>query len=336
MNGTLYGTTSLGGAYGFGTIFKLTGKGQETVLYSFIGGTNGETPNSGLVPDGKGNVYGTTRAGGDLSCSLGEAGCGVVYKLSATGKLSVPYRFTGGADGAGPEGVILDGSGNLYGITYSGGNVTSNCRLACGVVYKLDSSGNETPLYCFTGGANGWYPNGLLAMDSAGNLYGATIGGGDPSACAITFGCGVLYKVDTRGNETVLYTFTGGADGAWPNGSLLLDAKGDLFGTAIEGGDLNCGNSISPGCGVAVAVTAAGVEKVMHTFKGPDGATPGAALLRDAAGNFFSTTSYGGTTNAGTVFELNTKGEKVLHSFNGTTDGANPYSGLIMDAKGNL
>ena len=333
VNGTLFGTTGGGGTYGYGTIFKLNSKGQEKVLYSFTGGTDGFDPSSGLVRDGSGNLYGTTFFGGDISCSIfGSVGCGVVYKLSATGTFSVLYSFTAGADGAWPQGVVLDSVGNLYGPAFYGG-LSPQC---CGVIFKLDTGGNETPLYTFNDGADGGVPNGFLTIDSAGNLYGAATLGGDLSACSGA-GCGVLFKVDSAGHETVRYTFTGGADGAGPNGALLLDARGNLFGTAFLGGDLNCVISQgSPGCGVVFEVTPTGVEKVLHTFTGADGAGPSYGLLRDAAGNFFDTTIYGGTANVGTVFEVNSKGEKVLYSFHGTTDGAYPQSGLVRDAKGNL
>lgn len=331
LNGTLLGTTSSGGTFGYGTIFMLGSAGKEIVLYNFTGGTDGASPNSGLVRDVKGNLYGTAQFGGDLSCFLfGLPGCGVVYKVSAGGVFSVLYTFTGGNDGAYPQGVILDTAGNLYGPTFFGGSLSS------GVVYKLDSAGNETVLYNFTFGADGGEPNGFLSMDAAGNLYGATIGGGNLSHCK-GGGCGVVFKIDTGGHESVLYTFAG-PDGAIPSGALLMDSKGDLYGTTNFGGDPNCNNvSFFVGCGVVFKVTPAGTEKVLHTFTGPDGANPSYGLLRDSAGNLFSTTAYGGTANSGTIFEIDSKGvERVLHSFNGTTDGTLPYSGLTRDSKGNL
>jgi uncharacterized repeat protein (TIGR03803 family) len=228
-----------------------------------------------------------------------------------------------------PQGLIIDSAGNLYGTTFYGGH--TGCIYGCGVVFKLDTSGTETVLYEFIGGTEGGNPTGLLTMDLAGNLYGATNRGGDNPPTCQPYGCGVVFKLDASGNETPLYTFTGGADGAYPNGSLVLDSKGNLYGTAAGGGDPRCG------CGVVFEVTTAGKERVLHRFKGADGANPAAGLLY-AKGNAYGTTANGGASKLGTVFELTPKGvEKVLHSFNGSdSDGGMPYSGLVMDANGNV
>jgi uncharacterized repeat protein (TIGR03803 family) len=341
VNGTLYGTTYSGGDYGYGTVFKFDRKGHETVLYSFTGGTDGANPSAGVVRDAKGNLYGTTYSGGDLSCTsiYGTAGCGVVFKLDATGAETALYSFTGGTDGGEPQGVVIDNAGNLYGITLFGGSQTCPFgSLGCGAVYKVDASGNETVLYSFQDGTDGGEPNGFLTMDSAGNLYGATISGGKLSACSSDGGCGVIFKVDASGRETVLYTFQGGADGAIPNASFLMDAKGNLYSTTNFGGDLSCNNNpFYAGCGVVFEVTTAGIERVLHTFKGKDGANPTLGLVQDAKGNFYGTTEYGGAYNLGTVFELTSKGtESLLHSFTGLADGEFPDSGLVIDAKGNL
>jgi uncharacterized repeat protein (TIGR03803 family) len=116
VNGTFFGTTNTGGDYGFGTIFQLSGLGEETVLYSFTGGTDGAFPDAGLVRDSAGNLYGTTEHGGNLSCAIGNSiGCGVVYKISSTAQLSVLYAFTDKTDGAWPQGLVMDSAGNLYG-----------------------------------------------------------------------------------------------------------------------------------------------------------------------------------------------------------------------------
>jgi uncharacterized repeat protein (TIGR03803 family) len=341
VNGTFYGTTYSGGVYGFGTVFKFDRQGQETVLYSFTGGTDGATPSAGVVRDAQGDLYGTTYSGGDLSCIsiFGTAGCGVVFKLDTTGTETALYTFTGGTDGGIPQGVVIDHAGNLYGITFFGGSQTCVYgSLGCGVVYKVDASGNETVLYSFQDGTDGGEPDGFLTMDSAGNLYGATISGGNLAACSPYGGCGVIFKLDTSGKETVLYTFQGGADGAIPNASFLMDAKGNLYSTTNFGGDLTCSNNpIYTGCGVVFEVTPSGRERVLHTFRGKDGANPTLGLVQDAKGNFYSTTEYGGAFNLGTVFELTAKGtESVLHSFTGLADGMLPDSGLVMDSKGNL
>ena len=139
------------------------------------------------------------------------------------------FRSTGGADGGYPvAGVIRDSAGNLYGTTYYGG--TANA----GVVYKLDTTGHETVLYTFTGGADGGFPWSGVIRGSAGNLYGTTLGGGRA-------GAGVVYKLDSTGHETVLYTFTGGADGGFPYAGVIRDSAGNLFGTTSAGGKRSTG-----------------------------------------------------------------------------------------------
>jgi uncharacterized repeat protein (TIGR03803 family) len=236
--GNLYGTTTYGGTgdgsgcggvqYHCGVVFKVSGKGKETVLYSFTGGTDGANPTSGLIMDAKGNFYGTTKNGGMSGCG---AGCGVVFKVSSKGKETVLYSFTGGTDGANPRGgVIMDAKGNLYGTTEYGGDV-SGC--GCGTVFSLDTTGKETVLYTFRGEADGGYPLEGLIFDAEGNLYGTTLYGGDVSACGGN-GCGTVFKVSGKGKETVLYRFTGVADGSGPSADLIWDAKGNLYSTTSD------------------------------------------------------------------------------------------------------
>jgi uncharacterized repeat protein (TIGR03803 family) len=340
VNGTFFGTTNAGGDYGFGTIFQLNGLGEETVLYSFTGGTDGAFPDAGLVRDSAGNMYGTTEHGGNLSCAIGNSiGCGVVYKISSTAQFSVLYAFTDKTDGAWPQGLIMDSVGNLYGTTAFGGDLTCTIELpyGCGVVYRLDSNGNLTSLYSFSDGPGGTLPDGFLTLDASGNLYGATSSGGILTYCP-DIGCGVLYKLDTSGNETVLYSFTNRTDGGNPLGHLQLDSEGNVYGTTYQGGDLSCsGLRFTLGCGVVFEVTPSGKEKILHTFTGADGANPGFGLLRNSSGNFYGTTVYGGVENMGTVFEVGAKGgERVVYSFTGAADGGLPQSGITLDAKGNL
>ena len=295
--GNLYGTTYEGAVSG--TVYKVDSAGIETVLYAFTGGTDGNTPVSGLVRDADGSLYGTTFGGGNLSYCGGQ-GCGVVFKLDQTGNETVLYSFTG-PDGANPYGNLLrDSAGNLYGTTLSGG--PSNA----GVVFRVDPMGNETVLYAFTGGADGAKPYAGLVRDQAGNLFGTT-GQGGLNGCS--GGCGVVFKVDPAGKETVLYSFTGGTDGWMPYGSLVEDPQGNLYGTTFFGGDQGefCGGY----CGVVFKVNQTGKETVLYTFAGlADGANPEAGLLRDTQGNLYGTTSEGGddSCNApygcGVVFKL--------------------------------
>jgi uncharacterized repeat protein (TIGR03803 family) len=308
--GNLYGTTYQGGAAGFGVVYKVDATGHETVLYSFSGGDDGGRPYAGVISDPAGNLYGTAYQGG-------TAGFGVVYKLDTAGHETVLYSFTGGADGSGPyAGVIRDPAGNLYGTTTFGGGTA-----LAGVVYKLDVNGQETVLYTFTVGAGGGEPYSGVIRDAAGNLYG-TAGGGAP-------GYGVVYKLDTAGHETVLYSFADFADGSDAN-AVIGDAAGNFYGTTQSGG--------TEGLGVVFKLDATGHETVLHNFTAEAGGYgPYAGLIRDSAGNFYGTTTGGGSGMAGVVFKLDTAGnETVLYSFPGAVDGSYPNAGVIRDPAGNL
>jgi uncharacterized repeat protein (TIGR03803 family) len=325
--GILYGTTQYGGSgscFGVpacGTVFKVDSTGKETTIYSFLGGTDASHPEGNLIFDAAGNLYGTTRDAEYTSCGT-LPGCGTVFKLDATGKDSLLHIFTGSPDGRDPffSGLFRGAKGNLYGTTYNGGN--SNCTNGCGTVVKLDASGNQTVLYRFTGGADGANPASGVIGDGAGNLYGTTHNGGNLN-CGVVIGCGTIFKLDKTGKETVLYTFTGGADGCCSYAGLIRDAAGNFYGTT----------------GATVfKLDKTGKLTVLYTFTGGvDGGTSFASVIRDAAGNLYGTTYFGGSYNHGTVFKLDTTGkESVLHSFTGGPDGSNPDSNLVMDAAGNL
>jgi uncharacterized repeat protein (TIGR03803 family) len=276
--GNLYGSTLSGGASNLGVVFKLERTGKQTVLYTFTGGTDGATP-SGVVLDAVGNLYGTTYQSGSF-------GLGVVFKLDPTGYETVLHSFSG-ADGANPDAnVILDAAGNLYGTTYYGGTGGN------GIVFKLDQSGHETVLYSFTGLTDGGRPVAGLIRDSAGNLYGTTAYGGISGGACDGYGCGVVFKLDALGKETVLYSFTGGADGANPRAGLIRDKKGNLYGTTQVGGTpFGCGDY---GCGVVFRLSPTGKEKVLYTFTGgTDGGQPVSSVIGDSAGYFYGTTSSG-------------------------------------------
>jgi len=229
--GNLYGTTLYGGntvqcpaqytPAGCGVVYELDAAGNETPLYSFLGGSDGGNPEAGVIRDSAGNLYGTTTGGGSANCYLG---CGVVFKLSASGQETVLHSFAGAPDGFYPKaGVIAGPAGHLFGTTDGGGSANS------GVVFEVDAAGHEIVLHNFKGGADGAYPQAGLIRDSAGNLYGTTVGGGTP-------GFGVVFEVDAAGNETVLYSFTGGADGGSPYAGVIRDPAGNLYGTTSSGG----------------------------------------------------------------------------------------------------
>jgi uncharacterized repeat protein (TIGR03803 family) len=319
--GNFYGTTSSGGSARRGTVFKIDTTGNETVLHSFTGGADGESPAAGLVLDPAGNLYGTTGYGG-------SSGLGTVFKVDTSGNETVLYNFTGGIggpDGANPlAGVILDPAGNLYGTTYLGG------ASGAGTVFEVDTNGKETVLYSFAGGVDGAISGAELVRDPAGNLYGTTLYGGPSDG-------GTVFKLDTSGKEIVLHSFTGSAtgDGANPYAGLFRDAAGNLYGTTYYGGvSGNC----TDGCGTVFKLDTTGKETVLHSFVGrADGANPAAGLIRDPVGNLYGTTAYGGRSGFGTVFKLDPNGkETLLHSFIGTPDGATPYANLVRDAAGNL
>ncbi len=232
----------------------------------------------------------------------------------------VALQNFGGFGGVNPYGgLTVDAQGNFYGTTAAGG--TSNI----GVVFKLDPSGQETVLHYFQGGKDGAVPYAGVTLDSAGNLYGTTYQGGTAKS-------GVVYRIDTNGQETVIYTFTGQPDGAKPYAGLILDGSGNMYGTTTEGGAANRGTVFK--------IDPSGTETIIHSFKGgADGAAPYGGVVMDSAGNLFGTTSEGGTSNAGTVFKIDTAGGKeVVYNFNPATnyDGSGPHAGVILGRDGKL
>jgi uncharacterized repeat protein (TIGR03803 family) len=299
-DGNFYGTTAAAG----GTVFKVTPQGVKTTLYGFQGGS--DQPMAGLMIGADGNFYGTT-AYGD--------GYGTVFKVTPQGVETTLYSFQGGNDGAVPYGgLIQDVSGNLYGTTTTGG---SNGN---GTVFKVTPQGVETTLYSFQGGNDGASPSAGLMIGADGNGYGTTAYGGSTNN-------GTVYKITATGQETVLYSFHGGDDGAGPLDGLIQDESGNLYGTASTGG--------SNGNGTVFKITPQGVETTLHSFQGgADGSYPYAGLIIGADGNLYGTT-YGG--GYGTVFKITPQGvETILHGFQGGNDGANPLAGLIQDESGNL
>ena len=291
-SGNLYGTTIWGGdstcyvPYGCGTVFKVDTTGKYTVLHTFTGGADGVGPEADLIRDAAGNLYGTTYQGGasdrgtvfkldtsgaervrhipgahpagalvrDAAGSVygttvygGTSNVGTVFKLDTSGTGTVLHTFTGGVDGAYPyEGLVRDAAGNLYGIAYNGGDLTCNVPFGCGTVFEVDTTGKYTVLHTFTGGADGAHPWAALVRDAAGSLYGLTVTGGPSDA-------GTVFKLDTTGKETVLYSFSGGTDGGNPYGSLVRDAERNLYGTTAHGGIT--GGACRDGCGVVFKLT---------------------------------------------------------------------------------
>jgi uncharacterized repeat protein (TIGR03803 family) len=326
-NGNLIGVTTAGGTSsncsgattGCGLAFELSpaaaGLWSETVLQSFNTFVDGEFSDGGLIADSAGNLYGTTFVGGDAS-GCGGIGCGTVFRLSpsASGwEETVLYAFTGAADGGGPfASLTFDSEGNLYGTTTQGGTLTDCASWGCGVVFKLSPTASgpwtETTLHSYSGSTDGSDPKAGLSFDSAGNLYGTTYQGGLAGNCTDYTGCGTVFKLaPLAGGQwhfSLVHRFTGGADGANSSAGLTIDASGNLYGTAQNGGSLvNCGT----GCGVVFKMSPNGTgwhETVLHTFKGNEGYGPEGPLTFDASGNLYGTTWGGGNLGQGTVFKI--------------------------------
>jgi uncharacterized repeat protein (TIGR03803 family) len=201
--GNLYGATAGGGTFGWGTAFKVSPDGNETVLHNFNIGVDGWLPGGGLVADAAGNLYGVTTFGGPSSTNLGE-----VYKISDSGEYTVLHAFTGPPDGSEPAGeLMLDHEGNIYGTTTGGGSY------GAGTLFKIAHSGQFAILHSFTGGS----PNGTLIRDERGSLYGATTSG--------------IFKMDPAGKVTNLFTFAPSVAEGPPISPLALDRAGNLYGT---------------------------------------------------------------------------------------------------------
>jgi uncharacterized repeat protein (TIGR03803 family) len=339
--GNMYGTTSQGGAFNLGTAWELTPNGAggftETVLHNFNNdGIDGWSPSTSLILDASGNLYGVAPYGGATDA-------GVVFELSPAGggqwTETIVHTFNNTVDGGGPSSaLIMDAQGNLYGTTAYG----PNCGLGCGTIFELSKQSGGgwslNILHAFSNnGPDGSYPRGVI-FDAKGNLFGTTLEGG-------TYNAGVVFELSPQGgglwNETVLHNFqNNGIDGIYPDGGVILDAKGNLYGTTHEGGNV----SIGYGTVYELAPSAAGswTETILFNCAGGVGGTanPIASLIFDAKGNLYGTTVQGGV-GSGNVFALRPTAlgwvEKTVHSFqNNRKDGMAPYDALIVGPSGNL
>ncbi len=339
---------------------------KEKVLYSFQGGSDGQTPAGGVVFDSQGNLYGATTGGGSTNCAP-VAACGIVYQLAPPAKKggawteTILYVFKGKAvnDGELPAGgVVADAVGNIYGTTAyggSGGCVLTGVKGGCGTVYQMSPPRTKggawtyTILYSFQGGNDGYLPNGDLVFDGAGNLYGATeFGGGQGTTCDPIYQyCGTIFRLSPpkkqggAWTEKVLHSFASGTDGASPNGGLVFDQKGAIYGTTLSGGSADCQG---PGCGTAYKLTppekgGAWTETILHVFTdGDDGAGPSGGLLLDGKGRLYGIAGGGGSARLGAVFRFSLNGsnwiETVLHPFTDNRHGRNPVGPLSPDSSG--
>jgi uncharacterized repeat protein (TIGR03803 family) len=317
------------------------------VIHNFVGGIDGSEPTYGITIDAAGNLYGTTFDG--------DAGTGTAYKVShkSTGwSLTSLYIFAITGNGVIPYSTLVIGAdGKLYGTTGFGG--VGSCMAyghsGCGTVFSLQvpitlchsayCPWTEVPLYKFTGHSDGSNPYGAtLVFDRAGNLYGTTYGGGGGSCPS---GCGLVFKLTPSGGggwtESVLYTFTGGSDGASPWSGVTIDPAGNLYGTTSAGG---------AGNGTVYQLSPSGggyTEKTLHAFqRTTDGGNPYSGLIFDHSGNLYGATQYGGANGGGTVFEMTPSGGgwnfNVLYAFAGSGGGLakGPVGNLVMDSAGNI
>ncbi|HWY16796.1 MAG TPA: choice-of-anchor tandem repeat GloVer-containing protein [Rhizomicrobium sp.] len=322
----LYGTTESGGASGYGAVFELESDGTESVLYSFTFGNNGVDgywPIGALLEDKAGNLYGATIQGG------GAANCGTIFKLAPGGVETVLYAFKGGSDGCDPSGsLVADRHGNLYGSTPLGGDSSCDVGWGCGTIFKLSPDGKESVLHRFVGGSDGQTPNAPLILDNSGNLYGTTYG---PNPADCYEDCGTVFKLAPDGTEAILYTFCTQRycpDGSSPEGGLISDNAGNLYGTTSYYG--------ANGGGTVFELAADGTETSLYSFGfyGSDGSFPLGTLVADGQGDLYGVTWSGGGRGCkgygcGDIFKVTPGGtETVLHSFQIWT-GVYPTGSLI-------
>jgi uncharacterized repeat protein (TIGR03803 family) len=365
-DGLFYGVTQFGGAFDRGTIFRMTPEGDVTVLHHFTGGTDGGSPISGLTQAIDGTFFGTTPTGGSDDL-------GIIFRMTPSGDVTTVHAFEGNnSDGAAPmAGLLRASDGNFYGTTAFGGT-------GAGTVYRLTPAGAFSLLTSFGSVGDGALPRASLLRTNDGSLYGTTNRGGvldfgtvfriapngvfsivhdfvddgldgtrpvagltqsaDGDLYGTTYGTfetefygtyGTIFRMTSSGAVNLLHTFTGGADGLGP-AAALLETPGGFLGTTIGGG--------SHGLGTIFRVTSGGTTTIVHDFAGgsTDGAQPKSALVLGSDGNFYSTTTRGGSADRGTIFRMTTQGVvTVLYSFKGGADGATP-SGLFRANDGSF
>jgi uncharacterized repeat protein (TIGR03803 family) len=318
-DGNFYGTAYAGGASGLGAIYRLAPDGTLTILHSLAGATTeGSNPYGGLLQAADGNFYGTSYFGGARQV-------GSVFKVAPDGTYTNLASFDASSRGAyfPYTGLVQASDGNFYGTTLRGGANDA------GVVFKMDAAGTVTVIHEFQGGAEGSNPEGQLVVGADAALYGTTLQGGSG-------GRGTVYKVTTTGTITTLYSFpalgafnTAGvatnATGANPRAGLTLGSDGNFYGTAYQGGE--------GGFGTVFRMTPAGAVTVLRAFAGAptDGANPLAGVTRDTDGSLYGTTERGGTSGAGTAWQITAGAQyRLLHAFTSLTyDGGTPYTKLI-------
>jgi uncharacterized repeat protein (TIGR03803 family) len=320
QDGNLYGTNYGAAGYPFGSLFKITRAGALTteLLFGFVGGE----PRAGMILATDGNLYGTTTY-------LGANEWGTAFRYSpGTGALTVIYNYCSlpdCTDGVLAHGFIQGSDGNLY----STNQISYTPPWYPGVVYKLTPAGVQTTLYTFCSQTNctdGWDIFSGVVQDNDGNFYGTSFNGGG-------YNEGTLYKLTPAGVFTLLHTFTYSTDGAQPGG-LVQAGNGILFGITSAGGTYGEGNVFK--------ITPSGTLTTLYSFCSVSGCLDGSvpsfysSLIQGSDGNFYGTTTTGGSANNGTIFKITPGGAFTsLHSFSGT-DGAGPIGSLMQATDGNF
>jgi uncharacterized repeat protein (TIGR03803 family) len=350
-DGSFYDTSG-GGPDEAGTVFKISTNGVLTSLYSFTGGDDGGIP-TGLVQGRDGNFYGATDWGGQYGYQFGDI-YGTIFQISPGGALTNWYSFgfSNYVDGADPNGLVQGSDGSFYGTTYDG--IYYN---HLGSVFKITTNGALTYLYSFTGINDGAFPTAGLVQGSDGYLYGTTVYSGVNGNG--THGYGNVFKISTNGAFTPLYSFgtvtnVNGQpqDGANPIAGLVQGSDGYFYGTTEYGGKYDYSFSYSHSHGTVFKISSNGVLTTLYAFGSIanaysfalDGENPTGGLVQGSDGNFYGTTSQGGTnlfTPFGTVFKISTNGVlTTLYSFGAVTnatgqslDGGSP-SGLVQGSDG--
>ncbi len=317
-DGAFYGTASTGGAWGFGSVFRVTASGVVTTLVNFtdpntiLSTTTGTTSPIGASPTAKltlgadGNFYGTTDLGGAHDK-------GTIFKVTPAGVLTTLFSFSG-KNGSGPvSSLTLGRDGNFYGTTETGGPYVSSA----GTVFKVTPAGELTTLVAFNI-KNGRTPCGGLLLNTDGNFYGTTVAGG-------AFAAGTVFKVTPGGELTTIVSLDHKA-GAYPGDGVVRGKDGNLYGTTGVDGTRNQGTIFR--------LTRGGVLSTLATFTGANGSDPVGGLTVGEDGNLLGTTDSGGTANKGTAFRVTPAGVLTrLVSFTGA-NGAHPQAGLVQAANG--
>jgi uncharacterized repeat protein (TIGR03803 family) len=327
-DGNLYGTTTYGGVYSEGSVFKITPSGALTLLYSFCpqsGCSHGSAPFAGLVAGASSSfLYGTTSSGG-------ASGMGSIFQVTESGQLTTLVSLTAASGHQPYAGLIQASDGNFYGTMHVGG-----ANLG-GAVIKITPTGTLTTLYSFCSQPNcvdGRWPWAGLIQASDGNLYGTTNGAG-------AYGAGTVFQITTSGVLTTIHSFCAlpnCPDGSYSESALVQGSDGNLYGTTQNGG----GFGINQGGGTVYQLTLGGTLTTLHSFCSvagcADGSNPRAGLIQATDGNLYGVTVYGGAQGAGTIFEITTAGAlTTLYNFCSQpdcTDGAYPIAELMQSTDG--